>query len=60
MIASHRRQPQCSKQFSGFERPKRTRNVIAEVNCCINAARPNVGDYSFECEQIGVDVGDDS
>jgi hypothetical protein len=60
VIPTHRWQPECGKQFSGFARPERTRNVIAEVDGCINAAGPNIRDYRFKREQIGVDVGNDS
>jgi hypothetical protein len=60
MIPANRRQPERGEQFKGFARPERTRNVIAEVDGCINAAGPNIRDHRFKCEQIGVDVGNDS
>ena len=60
VIATHRWQLQRGKQFSGFARPERTRNVIAEVDGRINAAGPNVSHHRLKREQIGVDVGKDS
>jgi hypothetical protein len=60
VIAAHRRQFQCGKQFDGFARPERTRDIVAEVDGCINAAGTNIRDDGFEREQIGVDVGNDS
>jgi hypothetical protein len=60
VIPAHRRQPQCGETFSGFARPEWTRNIIAEVDCRIDAAAANIHDDCFEREQIGVDVGNDS
>jgi hypothetical protein len=60
VIPTHRWQPERGKQFSGFARPERTRNVIAEVDGCINSAGPKIRDYRFKREQIGVDVGNNS
>ena len=60
VIPAHRWQPQCLKQFSGFERPERARNVIAEVDRSINAAAPNIRDDRFKREQIRVDIGNNS
>ena len=59
VIATHRCQLQRGKQFSGFARPERTRNVIAEVDGRINATGPNVHEHRLKREQIGVDVGYD-
>ena len=60
VIAAHCWQPECGKQLDGLARPKRTRDVVAEVDGCINATGTNIRDYGFEREQIGVDVGNDS
>ncbi len=60
MIPTYCWQCQSGKPFSGFERPERTRNVIPEVDRCIDAAGPDIRHYRFEREQIGVDIGNNS
>jgi len=60
VVPAHRWQGQCGKQFSGFTRPQRPRNVIAKVDRCINAVAPDIRGYRFKRRQIGVDIGNDS